>query len=59
MSLWPDLKLPPINLWSAPKLLGRSYSLADLTPAEQHPPATRRTKVAPISSEIQRLMKTR
>lgn len=59
MIIWPDLTLPPINLWNAPKLSSRNNLLATRPTAEQRPPATRRSKVAPITSEIQRLLETR
>jgi hypothetical protein len=59
MCHWPELVLPPINLWNAPKQNGMSQARSAFQPAHFRPDLARRSNVAPITREIQRLMQTR
>ena len=57
MDLWPSLKLPPINLWSAP-WAGRAYLARPFQSQHVQRPASTSTN-SPSHGQIAQLLKLR
>lgn len=55
MITWPDLRIPPINLWNAPRV-----QLPSTVPTHRAQPTNgHRGQFRPVTAEIQQLLKAR